>query len=45
MREGRRRAHDKKRRSAIGSAVRNGMLAAMLRLFGRVEDIGEFVGH
>jgi 2-polyprenyl-6-methoxyphenol hydroxylase-like FAD-dependent oxidoreductase len=34
MREGRRRAQDKKRRSAIGSAVRNAMLAAMLRLFG-----------
>jgi 2-polyprenyl-6-methoxyphenol hydroxylase-like FAD-dependent oxidoreductase len=34
MREGRRRAHDKRRRSAIGSAVRNGMLAAILRLFG-----------
>jgi 2-polyprenyl-6-methoxyphenol hydroxylase-like FAD-dependent oxidoreductase len=34
MREGRRRAHDKKRRSVLGSAVRNGMLAALLRLFG-----------
>lgn len=34
MREGRRRAHDKKRRSAIGAAVRNGMLAVVLRLFG-----------
>ena len=34
MREGRRRAHDKKPRSAFGSAVRDGMLAAMLRLFG-----------
>lgn len=34
MREGRRRAQDKKRRSVIGSAMRNGMLAVMLRLFG-----------
>jgi 2-polyprenyl-6-methoxyphenol hydroxylase-like FAD-dependent oxidoreductase len=34
MRQGRRRAHDKERRSALGSAVRNGILAATLRLFG-----------
>lgn len=34
VREGRRRAHDKKQTSALGSAVRNGILAAMLRLVG-----------
>ena len=33
-REGRRRAHDKKQMSALGSAVRNGILAVMLGLFG-----------
>jgi 2-polyprenyl-6-methoxyphenol hydroxylase-like FAD-dependent oxidoreductase len=34
VREGRRRAHDKKQTSALGSAVRNATLAVMLGLFG-----------
>jgi 2-polyprenyl-6-methoxyphenol hydroxylase-like FAD-dependent oxidoreductase len=34
-REGRRRAHDKRQTSAFGSAMRNGILAMTLGLFGR----------
>jgi 2-polyprenyl-6-methoxyphenol hydroxylase-like FAD-dependent oxidoreductase len=43
-REGRRRAHDKRQMSALGSRVRNAILMLTLRLFGEVSQ-GWLYGH